>query len=657
MEGDDASVFGCPSAAPSRAPPAVRSEVQYAKYTYTPLNALKPKTVVNVYGVVTFFKPPFPSKGSDYSSMIKITDQSDAKVCCNIFAKNMDDHPVILKVGDIIRLHRFKTELYNDSMMLITCRGWSAVTFDGIIDSPVVPRSTSKSFHFVESEKRRVQELRQWAADQSVLSNDLTVPLSVVKPCMYFNLTCQLLAKAVMDSRCVLLKVWDGTKCQHPLLNVAVPPDSVEGESTVAKDRMNLTANVLVYDNHIEVARSLKPGMFLRIFNLHALSQRAPDEQSNQTEQLTFHLHGGTVYGRGLRNIPQDSQELPPLKRQLENHVDLEDDDEVNDDTLLEMWYTPPESVVMRNDEEPDGEADVETSFTVRTCQHTSQRVTLAQVKRSTPPLVCHVRAQVKTYHPQQLYQCLKLFCSKCKIMREVPDDNTIAELFCESARGYQPCHETWAARSSASLSKQGRNISMYISIDMVGDDTQSQLIFVQGMTLNEVCMLSRDHKNLVPVRSDNGRMNLIDLTAPFLFCRDKRYYGCKECSLNTFENPVFTGVETWDEHTVAEALGVQLMEYRLLMEFKLEDHTDTLEALLWERNAERFFSVSAVDASAKQDVQERIQTIMDTLQPQGSNIEERPWLDLCLSVYTVKDNGRNKVCYQITDAEVREVN
>lgn len=53
-------------------------------------------------------------------------------------------------------------------------------------------------------------------------------------------------------------QVWDGTKCQHPLLNIAVPPDSVEGESTVAKDRMNLTANILVYDNHIEVARSLK---------------------------------------------------------------------------------------------------------------------------------------------------------------------------------------------------------------------------------------------------------------------------------------------------------------------------------------------------------------------------------------------------------------
>ncbi len=30
-------------------------------------------------------------------------------------------------------------------------------------------------------------------------------------------------------------------------------------------------------------------------------------------------------------------------------------------------------------------------------------------------------------------------------------------------------------------------------------------------------------------------------------------------------------------------ALGVQLMQYRLLIQFELEDQTDTLEALLWE--------------------------------------------------------------------------
>ncbi len=53
----------------------------------------------------------------------------------------------------------------------------------------------------------------------------------------------------------------------------------------------------------------------------------------------------------------------------------------------------------------------------MRTCEHNTQRLTLARVKRSTPPLLCHVRTRVKKYKPQQLYQCLKLFCSNCKTM------------------------------------------------------------------------------------------------------------------------------------------------------------------------------------------------------------------------------------------------
>uniref|UniRef100_A0A673NHL5 Protection of telomeres protein 1 n=1 Tax=Sinocyclocheilus rhinocerous TaxID=307959 RepID=A0A673NHL5_9TELE len=593
MESEDACVY-----APSRY--QVPSTLP-AKYTYVPLNKLKPKT-------------PFPSKGSDYCSSLKITDQSDVKVGCNIFSKKLEDHPVIFSVGDIIRLHRFKAEMFRDSMSLLNTFGWSTVTFDGTIDNPVVPRTSSKSFHFGESDNRTVQELRRWAANQSWISNDLTVSLSSVKPGMYFDLTCQLLAKAVMDSRCILLKVWDGTKCQHPLLN---------------------------------------PGMFLRFYNLHALVQRAPDQVPDKPEHLSFHLHGGTSYGRGLRSLPAESPDLQSLKSVLEKHVDLDECDDVNDGTLLEIWYTPPEALGWwRLFWFP-----ISIQFCVifiRTCEHNTRRLTLARVKRTTPPLSCHVRARLKKYKPQQLYQCLKLFCFNCKTMKYVPDDSAVAKVFRESVKDNQPCDEQWAATSSASSREPGRTISMHISRDMVGESTHMQLIFVEGTMLDEICMLSRHYKNLVPVRSVNGRMTLLDLTAPFLFSGDKRYYGCKQCSLNTFQNPVFTAVEIWDEQAVAEALGVQLMQFRLLIQFDLEDHTDTLEALLWE-NAERFFHVSAVDASGSQDLQDKIQTIMDTIQPPYSSLEERPWLDLCLSVYPVKDNDRNKVCYQITNTEIRE--
>ncbi|MCJ8735969.1 hypothetical protein PDJAM_G00253540 [Pangasius djambal] len=618
----------------SSGPAVVSSE---SRYTYVPLNELKPSRIVNVYGVVTFFKQPFPTKGTDYCSTLKITDQSNAKVSCTIFSESLEDHPKIFRIGDIIRLHRVKAQMFNGSMTLLTTLGWSTITFDGMIDSPIEPRTSSRTFHFGEDDNRAVEALRQWAASQ-FLANEPTVPLSSVQPRMFFDLTCQLLAKASMDTRCMLLKVWDGTKCAHPLLNVAVAPDALEGESSPSRDRENMIANVLVYDNHVEGASKLKPGMFLRLYNLHAVTQRAPEQSADCASPLCFHLHGGTSYGKGLCVLPSDSPELQPLKRMMGIHVAVAAEDEVNDATLLDVWYTPPEALC---------EVVNEDFYTVRTCGHALQQVSLAHVKRSTTPVVCHVRAKVKSYQPQNLYQCLKLFCPQCTTLVEVPNDEVIARVFQHALRVNQPCSEHWAVTSSVD------SISMHVSCEMVLSNTHTQLLFLQGVALDEMCVISAAHSNVVPVRSDDGRMRLLDFPAPFLFSRDKRYYGCKQCSRCTFVEPEVSGVEIWDEHNVAKALGVQLMQYALLIKFELEDETGTLEALIWE-DAERFFHVTAAAASACQDSQDKVQAIMDRLHPPGSSMAERPWLDLCLNAYTVEENGRTQVCYQITNTEAR---
>ncbi|XP_026876548.2 protection of telomeres protein 1 [Electrophorus electricus] len=642
MSGPDACVYVCTSAvSPSRELSAVSSE---PRYTYVPLNELKPRRIVNVYGVVIFFKQPFPTKGTDYCSTLKITDQSNAKVGCTIFSERLEDHPKIFTIGDIIRLHRVKAQVFNESMTLLTSLGWSAVTFDGAIGSPVEPRASSRTFHFGEADKRTVETLRQWAASQPLLTSEPTVPLSSVQPRMYFDLSCQLLAKACIDSRCMLLKVWDGTKCGYPLLDVAVATDTWEGQSTTSKDREDMTANILVYDNHVEVAKTLKPGTFLRLYNLHAVPQRDSEQPPDVPSRLSFHLHGGTSFGRGLRVLPSHSPDLQPLKRLLESHADRAVEKEVNDDTLLEVWYTPPESV---------GAAITEEFYTVQTCRHTLQQVSLAHVKRSTPPVVCHVRAQVRSYKPRKLYQCLKLFCPQCKSIEEVPDDGTIAQVFQEALRNSLPCSEHWAVTSSMDAPGAGRVITMHVASDMVLDNTHSQLLFLESLTLDEMCVISGMHKNIVPVQSENRRMKLLDFSAPFLFCGDKRYYGCKRCSRSTFVEPVVSGGEMWDEHDVAKALGVQLMQYTLLIQFELQDGTSTLDALLWE-DAEQFFHVSSAETSANQDLQDKVQLIMDRLHPPGSITAKRPWLELCLSAYSVKDNGRNRVCYQITNTETR---
>ena len=46
----------------------VSKPAKAAKYTYVPLDELKPGAVVNVYGVVVFFKQPYKTRGTGESS-------------------------------------------------------------------------------------------------------------------------------------------------------------------------------------------------------------------------------------------------------------------------------------------------------------------------------------------------------------------------------------------------------------------------------------------------------------------------------------------------------------------------------------------------------------------------------------------------------------
>lgn len=167
--------------------------------------------------------------------------------------------------------------------------------------------------------------------------------------------------------------------------------------------------------------------------------------------------------------------------------------------------------------------------------------------------------------------------CMMCLYNRvEVPNDEIIAQVFQDALRGNQACSEHWAVTSSVD------SISMHVSCEMVLSNTHAQLLFLQGklctaktqhvsresfgndwsrsmwymakicfisligfihfvfngfsigVTLDEMCVISTAHSNVVPVRSGDGRMRLLDFPAPFLFSRDRRYYGSGlQCGLN----------------------------------------------------------------------------------------------------------------------------
>uniref|UniRef100_A0A3B4Z5S2 Protection of telomeres protein 1 n=1 Tax=Stegastes partitus TaxID=144197 RepID=A0A3B4Z5S2_9TELE len=198
-------------------------------------------------------------KCTNFCSILKITDQSNQNITCNIFREKLEDHPKIFQIGDIVRMHRVKAQVFKDTISLVNAFGFSVVTFDGTVGGAVEPRTSSSYFHFDQEDRQRVEELRSWASSQALLPPvSASIPLSAVQPRSYFDLTCQVLAKAPIDSTCILLRVWDGTRCPHPLLKVVVEPNVTEGPSSFSREKENLIANILVYDNHVDCARQLK---------------------------------------------------------------------------------------------------------------------------------------------------------------------------------------------------------------------------------------------------------------------------------------------------------------------------------------------------------------------------------------------------------------
>ncbi|XP_053742544.1 protection of telomeres protein 1 isoform X2 [Synchiropus splendidus] len=615
-------------------PPEAPRPAKIVKYTYTKIADLKAGTVVNVYGVVVFFKPPYQSRGTDICSSVNIIDQSNRKVCCTIFCAKITAHPQILRVGDIIRMHRLKAQSFNGTLNLISTAGFSVVTFDGAVDRPIEPRTSCRSFVFDEDDRLTVEELRSWAATNSVLPPTQMVVLSEVQPNTFFDLTCQLLAKATVDSNCVMLRVWDGTRCPHKMLNVVPDPNSTDGPTSFPDQQKDFILNIFVYDNHVQQAEQLKPGDFLRVYNIHASlgSDKEPGvrvDTGGEGCHLTLALHGGTSYGKGIQVIPETSPDLMDMKRIMNNIVD-DIKDSPSDSDMLDVWVTPPES--------PG-----------RMCTHRLQSVSLAEVKQSDPGGRHHVRVQLKSYEPQLLYQSLKLHCSECLTLQEVPDDDAVARIFEEALGDSRLSSPAWLI--PIPISSTHRSKMAYVFRQVATNVRSNGGLLLRGCTLEEACQLTTLVTNVVPVRESEGRIALLDLTAPFLFRGKRRFYGCKHCSNAQLVVPQWQGVHTINEELVAKAFGIQMLKYVLLFKLELQDATGTLDALLW-RDAETFFSVSADDAATNQEAQDNIRQTMDFLCPQEGSKAERPWLEVCLATYQ-PDDSQNQTCYQICDTTV----
>uniref|UniRef100_A0A673UXA9 Protection of telomeres protein 1 n=1 Tax=Suricata suricatta TaxID=37032 RepID=A0A673UXA9_SURSU len=575
-------------------------------YIYTPLNQLKGGTVVNVYGVVKFFKPPYLSKGTDYCSVVTIVDQTNVKLTCLLFSGNYEALPIIYKNGDIVRFHRLKIQVYKKETQGITSSGFASLTFEGTLGAPIIPRTSSKYFNFTAEDHRMVEALRVWASTHISPSSTL-VKLCDVQPLQYFDLTCQLLGKAEVDGTSFLLKV----------------------------------------------------GSFLRIYSLHTKLQSVNLENQATLLALEFHLHGGTSYGRGIRVLPESNSDVDQLKKVLES-ADLTTVNGFDgicqsecEDGFRSLSSSGSVSLY-------EVERCQQLSATILTDHYYLEKTPICAILKQKAPQRYRIRAKLRSYKPGRLFQSVKLHCPKCHALQEVPHEGDLDIILQEGAT-ITP--DTKLQNTSLYDSKmwtttdQGERkvVVHFVKNNGILPLSNDCPILIEGGRLGEIYKLANKFHSVIPVRSGHEDLEVLDLSAPFLIQGKVHHYGCKQCStLRPIQNLNSLVDKTpWIPSSVAEVLGIVPLQHVFLMTFTLDDGTGVLEAYLMD--SDKFFQIPASEILINDDLQQSMDMIMDMFCPSGTKIDAYPWLECFITSYNVTSGAEQQVCYQIFDTTVAE--
>ncbi|XP_051007807.1 protection of telomeres protein 1 [Acomys russatus] len=628
-------------------------------YTYTPLNLLKEGAIVNVYGVVKFFKPPYLSKGTDYCSVVTIVDQTNVRLTCMLFSGNYEALPSIYKVGDVVRFHRLKIQVYKNELQGINSPGFASLTFEGTLGTPVVARTSSKHFSFTDADQKVVEALRVWASTH-ISASSAFVKLCDAQPMQYYDLTCQLLGKAEVDGTAFLLKVWDGTRTVFPSWRMSMQDLTFEGDLNHILQLHSLVIDILVYDNHVQVAKSLKIGSFLRIYSLHTKLQSVNSESSSSLLKLEFHLHGGTSYGRGIRVLPETSSCVDQLKKDLE---------------CANLAVNQPTNGICQSENEDNfalsssGSGSV-SLYEVERCQQVSatiltdhqylEKTPLCAILKQKAPQLYRIHAKLRSYMPRKLFQSVKLLCPKCHSLQEVPSENNLDKILQDAATNTPNSKlqgTSWYDSKVWSTEGQGgRQVAVhFVKNNDILPLSSECLILIEGGWFCEVSKLSSKFHSVIPVRSGPEDLELLDLSVPFLMQGKACHYGCKQCSsLKSIQNlNSLLNKGQWTPSSVAEVLGIVPLRYVFVMTFTLDDGTGVLDAYL--KDSENFFKIPASEVLTDDNLQKNMETIMNMIHPPGIKIDAYPWLECLIKSYRVTLGTEQRICYQICDTTVVE--
>ncbi|XP_073755255.1 protection of telomeres protein 1 isoform X4 [Callorhinus ursinus] len=548
------------------------SLVPATHYIYTPLNQLKGGTIVNVYGVVKFFKPPYLSKGTDYCSVVTIVDQTNVKLTCLLFSGNYEALPIIYKNGDIVRFHRLKIQVYKKETQGITSSGFSSLTFEGTLGAPIIPRTSSKYFNFTAEDHKMVEALRVWASTHISPSSTL-VKLCDVQPLQYFDLTCQLLGKAEVDGASYLLKV----------------------------------------------------GSFLRIYSLHTKLQSVNSENQATLLALEFHLHGGTSYGRGIRVLPESNSDVDQLKKVLESadltanqcfdgiyHSDHEDSFRTLSSSGSVSLY--------------EVERCQQLSATILTDHQYLEKTPICAILKQKAPQQYRIRAKLRSFKPRILFQSVKLHCPKCHALQEVPHEGDLDTILQEGASKTPDIKlqntSLYDSKMWTTTDQGERKVAVhFVKNNGILPLSNDCLILIEGGTLGEIYKLANKFHSVIPVRSGHEDLEVLNLSAPFLIQGKIHHYGCKQCStlrpIKTLNSLV--DKTPWIPSSVAEVLGIVPLQHVFVMTFTLDDGTGVLEAYLMD--SDKFFQIPASEVLINDGLQQSMDMILDMFCPSGIKI------------------------------------
>ncbi|NXP73791.1 POTE1 protein, partial [Ramphastos sulfuratus] len=227
---------------------------------------------------------------------------------------------------------------------------------------------------------------------------------------------------------------------------------------------------------------------------------------------------------------------------------------------------------------------------TVLTDHQDLKNTDLKTILNSTAPQQYRIRAKLRTYKPQKLYQSVKLHCSKCNSLQEVPIGNDLSLQGSAVTAPNTVFHNmSWydSVMWTSEDQKERKIVIHFVRHDELLQHPKDTLIMIEGGTLKEMWKLTKRFKCVIPVRSAEDGLQLLDLSAPFLLQGNVKYYGCKQCStpkpIKSLSSLAAEQRPSWEPSEIAQVLGIEPLQYVFVMRFTLVDGTGPLNAYLFD--------------------------------------------------------------------------